>query len=219
MSMFYQPVTIAANGPKRNHGLRFILEEIGRNEYCIMERRAIREGKDAFFFPSGHIQKSEKIECIVGRKSPIPNDLYYKQGVFRINKETGMGGRNKTAIRLLVDAIDKDERDGNGYLGTYTVFMLHRIKAERIFAAIHRYIKKDYLLPINILVGSKSKNLMEQTKRRVFGNGVPSRSGADIIATPYYAEIKRRNVNFVGRDGILYQIRAFNSFTGEAGVL
>ena len=219
MSMFYQPVPTALFGPKRNNGLRILLEEIGKNEYSIMENRAILEGKDSFYFPSGHKRKSLKIKCFVKQSNPVTNDMYYKQGIYRINKEVRLGGMNKTAINRLVESFTEKGRDGDGYNGTYNYFYLHRIKAEQIFLAVRRYIVTKYTLPACFLEGSKSRNLMVQTKRKVFGDGVPARSGADIVATPYYDVISGQDLTFAGKDGILEGIRAFNSITGEGGVL
>lgn len=218
MTMLYQPVAIALRGQGRNNGLRTILEEIGKNEYRIMENRAICEGRDSFYFPSGHIHKSQKVLCMVGHNNHVSNDMYYEQGVYRINKKAAMGAMNKTAIRRLVDATTNKGKDGNGDPGIYKYYYLHRLKTERIFAAIHQYIESEFL-PIDQIGVTQGRYMMIQTKRKVYGDGVPRRSGADIVATPYYMEIEVSYRTFIGRERILYQIRTFNSFTGKDGVM
>jgi len=171
MSIMYEPVCTAIGDSGINRGLEEVLIEIGKNEFEIKRNRAICEHKNTFLFPSGKFSKRNKVLCRVDSDNLICNDLYKKEGIFRINKMAGYGQFNKTTINCLIYSNIETRYDGNNLQGRYHVFYLNRIKAAPVFAAIHRYIRRRYTLHNKSMLLAKERQLLIMVKNRVFIDG------------------------------------------------
>ncbi|MCD8337965.1 MAG: hypothetical protein LUD18_12005, partial [Lachnospiraceae bacterium] len=145
MSFYYHYIYMDSGrkyDPKAE-GLKSILIEIGKEEYRKKEKRARIASKSDFVFPSGK-QRNALFYQVEGMNSgrtsrgfkDVPDDFFYKEGVYRINKNARMGQKNKKAIHRLVNS-----EYASVYGISHRTFKIHKRKTSRIYAALYRYME------------------------------------------------------------------------------
>ncbi len=247
MSMLYQDIYKDAG---KNYdpiavGLKGILIEIGKMEYLKKDKKASDSDKSEFCFPSDCRNKSALYE-VQGKDSKrtklkmedVPDKDFYKEGIYRINKNAKMGQKNKTAIKRLI----KSESKSVDHV-SHKVFKIHKYKTKGIYDAILKYLRDYANNKYNIytkltLDGSLSKSNEKETEKDthperetyindyirnmlkiIKGNHTQDFTytrvykASEFITYPYYDNFM--NVEFSGKKRIMKKLNEFNNITKD----
>ena len=199
MSIFYEEIALSSTQNQScAMGLYHIIIQIGKNEYNKKLYSALRNGKTYFNFPTC-VRPHKAILCSTDGNTYVEEAYYYSEGISKINKLVRRGKKNKTAIKRLVKAQNKNYKILNDEYNNYNVFFIHRISSSYILEAIYNYIREDLCQRSNCITPEIFLTEIVNSNRNFF---LPYPvNGSEILTKPYNTQLKMRD--FYGKNRII----------------